>query len=161
VPDRDRDGIRDDRDKCPDQSSKPRDKNRNGCLDYRRVEGRFTLTSDPYVRFPFLDRVRDVLGIKVRKLVGKRLTKGASVELTCSRHACRKERRKVGADHTVAFSRIVGRGLTTGTRLVIRATMPGAVGFGTEYAVRPNAWNKRRYCIRPGTTREGSCSRIR
>ena len=155
--DSDNDGVSDARDKCPHESSKPRDANRNGCLDYRRVEGRFLLVPDRYLRFPFRDPIRDILGIKVRSLVGTRLTKGAVVELTCSRRACQRERVKVGASRRVVFSRIAGRKLRTGTRLTIRATLDGAVGLGTRYVVTPNDFTKHRFCIRPKSTRKGSC----
>jgi len=159
-PDADRDGIRDDRDACPRESSKRRDANHNGCLDYGRVRGSFRFATGNYVRQPYRDP-SDFLGLTALELTGKGLPSGASAELRCTRGACRSERRTVGARGRVTFERLRGRRLATGTRLEVLVTMPRAVGKGTRYTIKPNAWRKRVFCIRPGSRREGTCSTVR
>ena len=102
------------------------------------------------------------LGVRVRRLVGEKLPKGATVTLTCTRGACRRQSVKVGANGRVSFNRLKGARLRNGTQLLLRATLPGAVGSGTRYTIRYRGRRdigpKRTFCLRPGTLREGSCS---
>lgn len=159
--DEDRDGVPIPTDKCPKERSSGRDKDKNGCLDLKRLDPTFTLIPGRYIRLVNFGGGRSayrVLGVRVRSLVATGLPKGAVVRLTCSRRRCPAQRLVVKRGGKVTFTRLRGRRLRTGTRLTIVATAKGVVGAGAVYAVKPNDLRKQTFCARPGKTRRGSCS---
>jgi Ca2+-binding RTX toxin-like protein len=159
--DSDGDGTPDTSDPCPTQDARPRDENRNGCLDLRLLTGTYTLTPARYVKLSRDGRRYLSLGVTVRDLVAKGLPSGARVRLTCTRDACNSHTVTVGRGGSVRLVKFLrSRRLRTGTRLVLRATLDGYVGVGASYTIRANAVSKRQFCVRPDG-RSGGCSTLR
>ena len=158
--DSDGDGLVDAQDACPNEDARRRDRNRNGCLDLRRLVVNFRLSPDPYVRLARNRRSYIKLGVKVRLLSASGIPVGASLRLTCTRGACKSTTVKVGRSGRIIFKGMHNRKLATGTRIEMRATLKGAVGAGARFTVRPNFVSQREFCIRPDG-RRGTCSTIR
>lgn len=163
--DGDGDGIPDASDDCPGERANARDANGNGCLDLLRLTPTFEFTPGRYVRLRTLAGGRRVyvsLGVSVRSVTASGLPPGATVELQCTRGACRTQRSSVGSRGKVTFRRLRGRRLRSGVNVTIVARQPGAVGSRAVYVVRRNALRKAVFCVRPGPgASRGSCSTLR
>lgn len=104
--------------------------------------------------------------MRVRRLVAEGLPVGATVTLTCTRHACATQQRTAGPSRRVSFPSLKGRRLRAGTRLRLvvaaAAAAAGAVGAGAVYAIKRNNLAKQVFCVRPAPDgRRGSCSTLR
>ena len=158
-PDRDGDGIPDASDRCPDQSSRARDANGDGCLDPEPPPPLKSLRST--VSSLWVPSRRST---RVQVLAVNALPKGATVKVTCSskpRRRCPRSRtyriRKATKKLNVRkpFRR---KRLPAGARVTIVITAPGYEGKVYVYRMRKKKRpSLRQLCLPPGATRPGSC----
>ncbi len=145
-------------DRCPGESPLALgrgDNDDNGCLDYRKLNPRFSLRPGSFFR---VVRGRNkLLGIKIERLVVSRLPRGAKVSIKCTRGACRVRPKRVGGSRKVEFKKLRGKKLRTGVKLTIKATLGSSVGEARTYTIKPNDYRTKDFCLRPSGKR-GSCS---
>ena len=158
-PDRDGDGITDAADRCPDQSSRARDADSDGCLDPPPPPPLKSLRSTVSSLW-----VPSRRATRVQVLAVNALPKGATVKVTCSskpRRRCPRSRtyriRKATKKLNVRkpFRR---KRLPAGARVTIVITAPGYEGKVYVYRMRKKKRpSLRQLCLPPGTTRPGTC----
>lgn len=99
--------------------------------------------------------------MRVRRLVAEGLPVGATVTLTCTRHACATQQRTAGPSRRVSFPSLKGRRLRAGTRLRL-VVAAAAAAAGAVGAIKRNNLAKQVFCVRPAPDgRRGSCSTLR
>ena len=152
-PDSDRDGVPNSVDRCPTESSRARDANRNGCLDLV-----FLSPPDVLLRPGNFCRGRRCFGIKVVRLVVKEVPPGSRVSVSCTRRGCKRSSKPVGGSGRTTITKLRGKRLRAGVKLSIRVTRPGYVGRVVTYTILRNNLRKKTRCLRPGTTRSVTCS---
>lgn len=89
-------------------------------------------------------------GIRVSSL-RLRADRGARASMSCTRRACRSERKTVR--RTVSFRRLRNRSLRSGTRIRIRVTKDGEIGRYFEYRVTRGNIRRIERCLEPGSSR--------
>lgn len=89
-------------------------------------------------------------GIRVTSL-RLRADRGARASLSCTRRACRSERRT--ARGTVSFRNLRNKRLRAGTRIRIRVTKEDEVGRYFEYRVTRGNIRRIERCLEPGSSR--------
>ena len=134
LPDRDRDGVTDDADRCPRRPGTA-----NGCPP-KIVAGipyHYDSTPTGGARFSYLD-VRGA-------------PRGARIDVRCSR-GCRHLRLRVrsAVTHVKAFS---GRVIPTGARIEVRVTKSGYIGAYRAFTVVAGNVSSTDRCLPPGSTR--------
>jgi hypothetical protein len=158
-PDRDGDGITDAADRCPDQSSRARDADSDGCLDPPPPPPLKNLRST--VSSLWVPSRRST---RVQVLAVNALPKGATVKVTCSS----KPRRRCPRSRTYRIRKATkklnvrkpfrGKRLPAGTRVTIVITAPGYEGKVYVYRMRKKKRpSLRQLCLPPGATRPGTC----
>lgn len=90
-------------------------------------------------------------GIRVSS-VRVRADRGARVSLSCTRRACRSERRRVTRS-TVTLRRLRNRSIRSGARIRIRVSKEGELGRYFEYRVSRGNFKRIERCMDPGSTR--------
>ncbi|MEX2197091.1 MAG: hypothetical protein WD844_17600 [Thermoleophilaceae bacterium] len=89
-------------------------------------------------------------GIRVTSL-RLRADRGARASLSCTRRACRAERRTVRG--TISFRNLRNKRLRAGARIRIRVTMEDEVGRYFEYRVTRGNIRRIERCLEPGSSR--------
>lgn len=160
-PDRDGDGVTDAADHCPDQSSRARDADGDGCLDPLPPVPLKSLRSSIST---FWDATHGRF-TRVLTLRANALPAGSTVKVTCKskpRKRCpyrsrtyriRKATKRLNLRKPFRHARLPAR-----TVLTIQVTAPGYEGRVNRYRMR----KKKRptvslLCLQPGATRPGSC----
>ena len=94
-------------DKCPGESPaalKRPDNDDNGCADYLGLSPKYSLKPGNYFRV--VDGRNVLLGIKVLRLSVSQVPQGASVRVSCTRHACKAVTKRVGSKRKRSTSRV-------------------------------------------------------
>lgn len=157
APDQDSDGIPDTRDGCPAEDSRARDANLNGCLDLQRINAKFRWKPGSY-----LGRNRRPKGLKIGRLSVRDVPSGAIIVVSCSKNACKKQRKEANSRDRASFSKLKKAKLKAGVRLTIRVTKPGYVGDARIFKVGRNSFRSVDRCLNPGSRKlQKACSAIR
>lgn len=120
----------------------------NGTTNLGRINAAAKLTPGSYLKLRGRRYVK--LGIKSRKLVVSKVPSGATVEVTCSRRACRRYR-AVSSGRPLRISTLRNRKLRTGVKVEVRVTQPGRVGRYISYRIKPNDFSKSERCLPVGS----------
>jgi hypothetical protein len=159
-PDRDGDGIPDAADRCPDQNSRARDANSDGCLDPPPPIPLKSLRSSVSTGWDWSHRRYT----RVQLLRANALPAGATVKVTCKS----KPRRRCPRSHTYRIRKNTKklnlrkpfrrRKLPARTTVTIQITAPGYEGKVSRYRTRRGKRpSVSQLCLAPGAKRPGSC----
>jgi hypothetical protein len=159
-PDRDGDGISDASDRCPDESSRARDANADGCLDAVPPPPLKSLRSSVSSVWNWSHRrYTRVVALRVNAVPA-----GATVKVTCKS----KPRRRCPRSKTYRIKKntkklnlrkpFKGRKLPRGTTVTIQVTAPGYEGKVSRYRTRKGKRpSVSLLCLQPGAKKPGSC----
>jgi hypothetical protein len=159
-PDRDGDGIPDAADRCPDENSRARDANSDGCLDPAPPPPLKSLRSTVSSGWDWSNRrFTRVTALRVNAVPA-----GATVKVTCKskpRKRCPRTRSYRITKNTKKLNLrkpFKGRKLPAGTTLTIQVTAPGYEGKVSRYRTRRGKRpSVSQLCLQPGAPRAGSC----
>ena len=144
CPDSDRDGKIDPDDACKGESTRgKRDRNDNGCPDLELLTPETLLIPGSFCTGSVCH------GVRVNKLIVSSIPRGTRVSVSCTKHACRKARKKAGKSKHVRFFH--GKNLRAGVGLTISMTRKGYLGRQLTYWIQANDLKKTSlHCLKSG-----------
>ena len=144
CPDSDRDGKIDPDDACKGESTRgKRDRNDNGCPDLELLTPETLLIPGSFCTGSVCH------GVRVNKLIVSSIPRGTRVSVSCTKHACKKAKKKAGKSKRVRFFH--GKNLRAGVGLTISMTRKGYLGRQLTYWIQANDLKKTSlHCLKSG-----------
>jgi hypothetical protein len=144
CPDADGDGKIDPDDVCKGESTRgKRDRNDNGCPDLELLTPETILIPGSFCTGSVCH------GVRVNKLIVSSIPRGTRVSVSCTKHACKKAKKKAGKSKHVRFFH--GKNLRAGVGLTISMTRKGYLGRQLTYWIQANDLKKTSlHCLKSG-----------